>query len=208
MERIAYLIKHRFPSVFRFIETLARMVTALRYGRSAQRALSQARIEGQVRGAPAVIRPLNLSDAVTLHEFLNRLPEEHVEHFHPHGFEQQVLGSIIQSRAYMTYGLFVDEELVGYALLKLAPTGSAYIGRLLHPQYAGMGLGSLLATYLYWQASTAGLRPRSTISKQNEASLGSHRAAGSFRVVSELPNDYLLIEFPSEQRDAPALDIQ
>ncbi len=105
----------------------------------------------------------------------------------------------------MNYGIFVDDELVGYALLKVAPTGSAFIGLLVHPQSGGVGLGKFIASFLYWQASLAGLRARSTISRHNPASLKSHRAVAAYRVVAELPNDYLMIEFPPVWREKPEL---
>ena len=55
------------------------------------------------------------------------------------------------------------------------------------------------------QASLAGLRARSTSSRHNPASLKSHRAVAAYRVVAELPNDYLMIEFPPVWREKPEL---
>ena len=90
-------------------------------------------------------------------------------------------------------------------LLKLAPTGSAFIGLLVGPEHAGKGLGRFLSQYLYWQASLAGLHTRSTISRHNAASLRSHQAVADFAVIDELPNDYLLIVFPRVGRERPVL---
>ena len=56
------------------------------------------------------------------------------------------------------------------------------------------------------QASLAGLRARSTISRQNPASLRSHEAVAKFEIVAELPNDYLLIEFPPGSAKPPELN--
>jgi len=71
---------------------------------------------------------------------------------------------------------------------------------LVHPDYGKLGLGKFLVEYLYWQASEAGLRARSTISRDNPASLRSQQAVGDFEVVVELRNDYLMIEFPVAER--------
>jgi len=115
------------------------------------------------------------------------------------------LEAVLNSKAFMNYGLFIDGKIAGYALLKVAPTGSAFIGLLVHPDYGKLGLGKFLVEYLYWQASRAGLRARSTISRDNPASLRSHQAVGDFEVIAELPNDYLMIEFPVAEREKPVL---
>ena len=78
-------------------------------------------------------------------------------------------------------------------LLKLAPTGSAFIGLLVGPAHTGKGLGRFIVEYLYWQASLAGLR--------------SHQAVADFAVIAELPNDYLLIEFPRVEWERPVLGL-
>ena len=94
---------------------------------------------------------------------------------------------------------------MAYALLKLAPTGSAFIGSLVGREHAGKGIGRFIVAYLYWQASLKGLRTRSTISRHNAASLRPHQAVADFAVIADLPNDYLLIEFPRVWRERPVL---
>ena len=107
-------------------------------------------------------------------------------YFHPHEFGRADLTAVLRSRSFMTYGLFVEDALAAYALLKLAPTGSAFIGLLVGPAHTGKGLGRFIVAYLYWQASLAGLRTRSTISRHNPASLRSHQAVAHFAVIAEL----------------------
>ena len=55
------------------------------------------------------------------------------------------------------------------------------------------------------KGNLARLRTRSTISRHNPASLRSHQAVADFAVIDELPNDYLLIEFPRVGRERPVL---
>ena len=205
MERLAYLIKHRLPALFPAIERLARSVTVLRFGRRSARALAEARIAGTVGGLPAEIRPLQAGDAGALTGFLAEMPEEQLEFFRPHGFDADTVTGVVCSRAFMTYGLFVDGYLSAYGLLKLAPTGSAFIGLLVRPRLHGRGLGRFLVHYLYWQASRAGFRARSTISEHNVASVRAHQAVAEYRLVAELPNDYSMFEFPPGQVEPPVL---
>ena len=158
-------------------------------------------------GQRAVIRPLGLDDLDALQGFIEVMPESHMAYFHPHGFGRADLTAVLRSRSFMTYGLFVEDALAAYALLKLAPTGSAFIGLLVGPAHTGKGLGRFIVAYLYWQASLADLRTRSTISRHNPASLRSHQAVADFTVVAELPNDYLMVEFPRVRRDRPVLGL-
>lgn len=207
MEKLAYLIKHRFPALFRVIAWLAERVTGLRYGHRTTQAIEDARIEGLVKGEKAVIHALTEVDVEDLHEFLRSLPAEHLRYFRPHGFDRRSLVEVVGSKAYLNYGLFVKGEMIGYALLKITPTGSAFIGLLVRPDYGGLGLGKFIVHYLYWQASRSGLRTRSTISRANPASLRSHQAVADFEVVAELPNDYIMIEFPKVSRQKPELNL-
>ena len=206
MEQLAYWLKQRAPGPFRWIEAAARGVTVLRYGRRIRRARAEAVVRGSVRGETAVMRPLGLDDLDALHGFLAAQPEEHLRYFRPHGFDRVALRAVLASGAFLNYGLFVGDRLAAYALLKVAPTGSAFIGLLVGPDHTGLGLGRFIVGYLYWQASKAGLRARSTISRDNPASLRSHEAVAKFEIVAELPNDYLLIEFPPGRPETPVLE--
>jgi len=205
MEYLAYLLKNRWPGLFRLVAAMARGVTSIRYGRRLHQAAAKAKLEGEVLGRSAIMRPLNIEDSDQLQDFLRTIPETHLKYFQPHGFEKEALEEVLSSRAFQAYGLFVDGDMGAYALLKISPTGSAFLGRLVAPQFTGCGLGSFLSRYLYWQAGLAGLRPRSTISRHNTASLGSHQAAAEFNIIRELPNDYLLIEFTHSMTEPPTL---
>ena len=74
--------------------------------------------------------PLGLADLGALQGFLEAMPESRLAYFHPQGFGRADLAAVLRSRSFMTYALFVADALAAYALLKLAPTGSAFIGLL------------------------------------------------------------------------------
>ena len=167
----------------------------------------EASIQGEVADQRAVMRPLDLDDLDALQGFIEAMPESHMAYFHPHGFGRADLTAVLRSRSFMTYGLFVEDTLAAYALLKLAPTGTAFRGRIVTPEYAGKGVGRFVSKYLSWQALLAGLRARATISRRNLASIKSIKAVTDFSVIAELPNDYLMIEFPRVGRDRPVLGL-
>lgn len=207
MENLAYRIKLHFPHLFRVMEKVARRITIIRFGSRLKKARQQAVIKGTLKTESAVMRPLEATDVNTLYQFLADQPTQHMQYFQPHGFDHSTLQQVLGSDAFLNYGLFVGERIVGYALLKISPTGSAFIGLLVAPAYTGMGIGTFFVRFLYWQALLAGLRARSTISRHNYASLASHRSVSDFSIVSELPNGYLLIEFPPSDLTPPKLNL-
>jgi GNAT superfamily N-acetyltransferase len=207
MEKLAYLLKRQMPGVFQVVEAAARRAVALRFGPRLTRAEREATIVGAVGGRVGQIRPLRPADGGALSQFLDDLPSDYLRYFRPHPFDGPGLERVLRSRAFLNYGIFVEGSLAAYALLKIAPTGSAFIGLLVHPDYGRLGLGKFIVAYLYWQASLAGLRTRSTISRHNPASLRSHEAVSEFEIVAELPNDYIMIEFPRVEREKPELNL-
>ena len=207
IERFVYLIKTHLPGVFPGVACVGRLVTAFRFSRQRAEALSKAVIQGELTGQRAVMRPLEIEDVEALQRFIDAIPEPNLVYFHPHGFGRVDLMAVLRSRSFMAYGLYVEGSLAAYALLKLAPTGSAFIGLLVGPEHIGKGVGRFIVEYLYWQASLAGLRTRSTISRHNSASLRSHRSVAEFAVIAELPNNYVMIEFPKVRRELPVLGL-
>ncbi len=205
LENIAYRLRVCVPLFFRQIEKIARGVVSIRFGRHIKTAEAISTIHGIVQGWPAVIRPLTESDLSGLKAFLDTMPDFHLKFFHPHDFDEQSLIKVLRSRAFLNYGLFINDELTAYGLLKVSPTGSGFMGQLVSPDWCGRGLGRYLVAYLYWQASIAKLRPRATISCDNKVSLHAHASVADYRIVAELPNNYLMIEFPGVCLESPAL---
>lgn len=207
MDALAYRLKVRLPAVFVLAERAARGLVRLRYGKGLAAAREVARLTGTVTGAPAEIRPMTEDDLAAIGTFLNGVPEEYLRFFRPHGFDEPTLLRVLRSPAVQTYGLFTRGDLIAYGTLKASPSGAAYMGQLVAPDWGGNGLGRFLVAYLWWQASVAGLRARATISRANPASMKAHEAVGEFDICTELPNDYLMIEFRDAADTPPTLEI-
>lgn len=205
MEKLVYLIRNYTPKMFDLILPLADAVTVALYGRRMISALKQGALTGEIQGRHATLRPLSIDDLDDLHQFLDRMPEAHLKYFRPHGFDRPSLSYILNSSAFLKYGLFVNGQIRAYSLLKASPAGSGFIGQLVDPAFTGIGIGKLLVHHLYWQAWLAGLKTRATISQENQASLRSHGAVADYQVIAELPNGYLMIEFPKGNVNPPEI---
>jgi len=207
MDRIAYLIKYRLKFLFPIVEAISFVVVFVMYFKKRRRALSKALISGTFSDIDCTIRSLTSVDARVVSEFLQQSSKDHIKYFKPHEFDESSVRKVLTSTSFMTYGLFLEDRLIAYALLRLAPNGTAYIGRVVNSNFSGKGIGKYLSRYLYWQASCCGLRPRSTISKLNLASIKSHESVASYKVIAELPNDYLMLEFEVNPTTAPSLKL-
>ncbi|MEN1729456.1 MAG: GNAT family N-acetyltransferase [Pseudomonadota bacterium] len=209
LNTLAYRLKHGFPRLFAKVEQRARGITALRYSRRLTGVREASGLEGTVHDRDAVIRPLGPEDQSALRDLLHRLPEDQLQFFRPHGFDTESLTTVLTSSAFLPSGLFIQEELVAYALLKITPTGSIFAGSMVRPEWQGQGIGTFLSRYMYWQAALAGLPCHATISKGNLPSLKAYQSGRDYRVLSELPNEYLLLEFPPMPIDeeTPRLEI-
>jgi RimJ/RimL family protein N-acetyltransferase len=195
VDKIGYIIKQRLPFIFGILEVIVGYQSYLASRTVIRRALEQARLEGRVGGVPACMRPITIDDAEAFLSFLANIPEKHFIFFRPHGFGREEIYRILAKPYYLTYGLFVNDRLIGYCLLKLYPGRKAFLGRILSPEYTGLGIGKFFSRFLRWQAAVIGFRLRSTISEDNLVSMQSHKSVGGMEVISDLPNGYKLIEF-------------
>lgn len=198
---MVYGIKQRFPLVFRFMDSSSRFFTSVRHRKRRNGALQESCIGGKANGKDASIRKLSLSDTELLAEFLHSVPEEHVQFFHPHGFSKCEIEKVLNSSAFCCYGLFMEDEIVAYALIKLFPTRNAYIGRLVSPTLTGLGIGKFLSRYLCWQAYLMRVVPGATIHKENMASLRSAQSVRKVEIREELTGGYMRLSYPVMDSD-------
>lgn len=204
IDKIGIYIKKNLRPVYELAETLLGIWVYLANRKSIRSAISQSHQEGFFQGESLCIRQLKAEDITALSDFLNTLPESHLVFFRPHGFSKSALWICFHKPHFLMYGLFQNKALIGYALLKLFPGKKAFRGRIISQKDSGKGLGKLLSRYLDWQMGKLGFLARSTISRHNLASLKSHTVEGNFRVIDELEDDYILIEFlptPDSQSD-------
>lgn len=201
LDRTFYAIKARFPWLYDMAAWGGRQAVVLLFGRAIRQAQAQSAVDGTVRGKPATMRHLHPTDVGALAAMLEEIPEDHLRFFHPHGLGRSELDQVVRRPDIMTYGLFANGKICAYAILKLFPTRKAYIGRLVSPALAGLGIGRFLSRYLYWQSRLLGFQPCSTIHTENLASLKSHAAVRPYEVAADLPNGFKLIRFTTGSAD-------
>lgn len=185
-------IKHRLPFVWRGIERLNGVLFVMLHRRrvmaSARACLGRYRLDG------LTFRLLALADGPALSDFLTRQPAARTEFFKPHGFDAASVARQARNPAFMMFGVFREEALVGYFFLRCFWNRRAFVGRIIDQGWDGRGIGRVMNSILYNTAWDSGFRCMTTISRHNRAVVRSHANNSASHVLGDLPGDYMLVE--------------
>lgn len=197
MARLLLFIKHRLPWLWTLVEWLnAALYAGLhrrRMQRQVQRAFDQFTLEG------FTFRPLQREALPQLAALLERQGEARVRYFRPHGFDLNSLQRMWASPAFLMFGVWdAQGTLVGYFFLRCFWNRRCFVGRLIDRPSEGQGIGRVMNQIMYHSAWWSGFRCMTTISKHNQDIMRSHRNNPHARIMGELGNDYLLVEFMPE----------
>ena len=201
LDALAYRIRDVAPLLYRGVERVAGLASAIRFGSSIRKALDTAALYGSVRGANATIRPLLVEELAALRVFFGRMPATHLRFFRPHGMDTSSVRKVLSRRDYLTYGLWINSELAGYAIIKVFLSGKGYVGLLVDPEHTGIGLGTFLWKYLFWQCQLVGVSAHATVHPDNKASLESARRIHPMEMCGKARNGYLFVCYPVVDAD-------
>lgn len=194
--RILLFIKHRVPWLWSLVDWLnARLYSLLHRKPMAvqvNRAFSEFGLDG------FEYRPLRADDLPSLAELLDRQGQERLRYFQPHGFDLKSLYAIHANPAFLMFGVFCDQSLVGYFFLRCFWNRKCFVGRLIDHDHEGQGIGRIMNQIMYHIAWRSGFRCMTTVSKDNRLIMRSHLRNPHARVLGNLANGYLLVEFVPE----------
>jgi lipopolysaccharide/colanic/teichoic acid biosynthesis glycosyltransferase len=191
--RLLLFIKHRMPFLWQWIDWLNALMFRILHRNRLRDASAQCFRDFKLEGYE--FRALGADDRQALATLLSSQGEGRLDHFRPHGFDPKSLERVLRNPSFLTFGVFADDRLVGYFFLRCFWNRRCFVGRLIDEPYEGKGIGRVMNDILYNTAWRSGFRCYTTISKDNEMVMKSHANNPSVRVLKELPNNYLLIEF-------------
>lgn len=198
--RTLLFIKHRVPWLWRVVDWLnARLYSLLHRKRMAaqrDRAFDEFRLDG------FEFRSLAGEDIEQLESLLERQGPDRVRYFQPHGFDQSSLQCMLSNSSFLMFGVFRENLLVGYFFLRCFWNRKCFVGRLIDKPFERQGIGRVMNQIMYHIAWRSGFRCMTTVSRNNLDIMRSHERNPYARVLDELANDYLLIEFVTESKDA------
>lgn len=199
MIRLLLKIKHRLPFLWRGIEQVNSLLFLILHRRrimaNSRACLDRYQLDG------FSFRLLTQADSAALSAFLTRQPAARMEFFKPHGFDLQSVTRKAKDPAFLMFGTFRDEALVGYFFLRCFWNRKSFVGRAIDQDWEGQGIGRVMNQILYNTAWGAGFKCLTTISKHNHSVIRSHANNPTSRIIGDLPNDYMLVEMvPPDQK--------
>ncbi|MEQ6890037.1 hypothetical protein ABE957_15290 [Halomonas sp. CS7] len=194
--RVLLFIKHHLPWVWQLVEWLNARLFELLHRRRMQRQTQRAFAEFSLEGFS--FRPIRSEELPQLMALLERQGEARLHYFRPHDFTLLSLRRVCANPAFLMFGVWDDHgTLVGYFFLRCFWNHRCFVGRLIDQPSEGQGIGRVMNQIMYHTAWWSGFRCMTTISKHNHAVMRSHQNNPHARIVGELSNDYLLVEFVS-----------
>ena len=193
MEKLLIFIKHHLTFIWRIIESVNSVFFYLLHYAVLQKVMTEvlsARSEG-----PFLYRQLQREDAGLLFELIRAQKKSDLDYFKPHKFDLRSIQKQFENRSFLMMGAFENERLIGYFFLRLFVTKRCFVGRIIDSEYRGRGVGVIMNTIMYETAWKLDFRCLSTISRNNKSVIKAHARNEYVKVIKELQNDYLLVEF-------------
>lgn len=141
-------------------------------------------------------RVLNKKDDIKLLvSFFTKQPESAFKFFNPHGFDEKSLIKKQNDPAFLMIGCFKNKTLAGYCFLRFFFNKQAFRGKIVSPEFQGQGLAKFMGLVTTQICHDMGFRLFATISKKNVKSMASSKAVNEVRVIKELADDYIYVEY-------------
>ena len=191
--RVLLFIKHRLPWLWVLVDWLNSRLYSLLHRKRMAVQIDRAFIEFGLDGFEYC--PLTVGDLPSLAELLERQGQERLRYFQPHGFDVESLAKMHTNPAFLMFGVFRDQVLVGYFFLRCFWNRKCFVGRLIDRDHEGQGIGRVMNQIMYHIAWRSCFRCMTTISKDNQQVIRSHRNNPYARVIGELSNEYVWVEF-------------
>ena len=192
MIKLLVYIKHHLSFVWSFVEWLNAIVFSFLYGHRLGENLNK--LLEKYKGKFSY-RLLGCNDMYALSDFFSKQPEEAFTFFKPHAFDVCSLKKKNRDHAFLMIGVFENKQLVGYCFLRCFFNKQAFRGKIVDVKYQGRGIAKEMGSLTTEISKLLGFRLFATISKDNVKSIASSKAVNKVRIVKELPNDYLYVEY-------------
>ena len=193
IERGLIYIKHNLRFVWWLIERINALIFDIIYKARMERVLPG--VFKEFTKPPFILRKLDYNDSVSLFELIEKQNELDLEYFKPHDLDYESIKKQFRKKAFLMMGVFDEQKLVGYFFLRFFANRRCFVGRLIDKEYRGRGIGLVMNNIMYETAWRMGFRCLSTISQDNHSIMRAHAGNRNMRVLKELRNNYLLVEF-------------
>ncbi len=193
MEKFFLFIKHNLLPIWRFVEWGNGAFFSLLYKRKLG-IITEDVLKGYLPHK-LTYRKLELPDAESLYNLIITQDEKDLVYFHPHEFDLKSIIRQLQTKAFLMMGVFDKGRMVGYFFLRFFANKKCFVGRLIDRGRRGEGIGQTMNDIMYEIGWGMNFRCLSTISRKNTSVIRAHAKNPNIKILKELSNDYLLVEF-------------
>lgn len=193
MIRILLFIKHKCSFMWKIVEWINSLLFYVMYKyklNSIENIIDESNQNTRYK-----IVLLKKEDMQFLSDFFLRQPEYYYKFFKPHNFDKKSLIKKSKDKSFIMLGVIDKNQLVGYGFLRCFFNGKAFRGKIVDINRQGNGIAKLLGTVMSSIAEALNLRLFATISKDNVKSIASSKAVNNIRIIKELPDNYLYVEY-------------
>ena len=185
-------IKHHCPWIWDAIESFNGWLFRLRCRKP--EAVASALLDGAPEGFRFL--PVEAADIPELSRFLSSQPEERLQYFRPHNFDEKSLQKRFDNPSFLMMKVIEEseEKLAGYFFLRFFFVGAAVAGLIVAEEYANQGLGRNIWARCMDICHQVRFRMFATISSRNVPSLKSCQYGTRMRIIKTMPDDYMLVE--------------
>lgn len=192
MYKLAHWIKDNIPFLWNFFEFLNSVLFNARYGKRLKN------VNTVISSYPCdfFIREATIKDVEGIVSFFKEQPKDAFKYFSPHRFDSKTISKLIKRKSYLFFiVLGPQQQIIGYFFLRCFFNGNCFRGKIVDYRWRNRGIATIMGAITTRIAQDLGLRMFGTISKSNIASFASSSAANEIKVLEELPNDYLYVEY-------------
>lgn len=189
--RLAHILRDRCGFIWNLVAWLNAFVFAMMHKKQL------AKIPTILQGFSDkyTLRLAETADVKSLAKFFAEQPDETFEFFRPHAFDEKNLVRIIRNKAFLTFLVLENAEIVGYFFLRCFVNGKCFKGYIVGDAYKGKGIAKLEGLVMNKVNEILGLRMFGSISPKNPASMAVAKAVNEIKVLETLENGDLYIEF-------------
>lgn len=192
---IVKTIRERLPFIWKLVEWANSWAISVLYLRkineTAERVLDSVVSDYKYR----VLREDDLSALCLV---LAMQPKGFDVFFKPHDFDIDSLRKTFKNKAFLMLGVFDENEIIGYFFIRFFVNHKAFRGKMVDVNFQGRGIAKNMGIVMTDIALGAGFRLFATISRDNLSSLASSKAVNEIRVVEELDDNYIYVEYLSK----------
>lgn len=189
--RLLKHVKRRLPFVWQIIEFCNGIAVTLFYGDKIHKVTNTFLPIGET----LIYRGLTLNDLPALEKMLLTQPKGFDLYFKPHNFNEKTLKKLLNNPAFLMLGAFEGEKIIGYFFIRFFANHTAFRGKMVDKKYQGKGIAKEMGRIMTEIALGADFRLFATISKLNYGSMMSSAAVNNIKIIRELPDNYVHIEY-------------